>query len=84
VVDGCGWARSSAAGQGESFDFSLSAEQQERKAAAVDFARRELDQDLAKREEAGEFSPQAWRAGAKFGIQGLRSPPSWAAAAPTS
>jgi hypothetical protein len=28
-----GWARSSAVGQGESFDFSLSAEQQERKAA---------------------------------------------------
>jgi alkylation response protein AidB-like acyl-CoA dehydrogenase len=55
-------------------DFSLSAEQEELKAAAVDFARRELDQDLAKREEAGEFSPQAWRACAKFGIQGLPIP----------
>lgn len=42
-------------GQGEKLDFSLSAEQEELKAAAVDFARRELDQDLAKREEAGEF-----------------------------
>jgi alkylation response protein AidB-like acyl-CoA dehydrogenase len=55
-------------------DFSLSPEQEELKAAAVDFARRELDQDLAKREEAGEFSPQAWRACAKFGIQGLPIP----------
>jgi hypothetical protein len=55
-------------------DFSLSTDQQELKAAAVDFARRELDQDLAKREEAGEFSPQAWRACAKFGIQGLPVP----------
>ena len=55
-------------------DFSLSAEQQELKAAAVAFARRELDQDLAKREDAGEFSPQAWRACAKFGIQGLPIP----------
>jgi L-prolyl-PCP dehydrogenase len=55
-------------------DFSLSAEQQELKAAAVDFARRELDHDLAKREEAGEFSPDAWRACAKFGIQGLPVP----------
>lgn len=55
-------------------DFSLSAEQEELKAAAVDFARRELDQDLARREEAGEFSPRAWRACAKFGIQGLPIP----------
>jgi alkylation response protein AidB-like acyl-CoA dehydrogenase len=60
--------------QGDRLDFSLSSEQQELKAAAVDFARRELDQDLAKREEAGEFSPQAWRACAKFGIQGLPVP----------
>ena len=55
-------------------DFSLSAEQRELKAAAVDFARRELDSGLAEREQAGEFSPQAWRACAKFGIQGLPVP----------
>ena len=55
-------------------DFSLSAEQRELKAAAVAFARRELDQDLAKREDAGELSLQAWRACAKFGIQGLPVP----------
>ena len=55
-------------------DFSLSAEQRELKEAAVAFARRELDQDLAEREEAGEFSPEAWRACAKFGVQGLPVP----------
>jgi alkylation response protein AidB-like acyl-CoA dehydrogenase len=55
-------------------DFSLSAEQRELKAAAIDFARRELDQDLAKREDVGEFSSQAWRACARFGIQGLPVP----------
>ena len=56
-------------------DFSLSAEQRELREAAVAFARRELDQDLAKREAAGEFSPEAWRACAKFGVQGMPVPP---------
>jgi alkylation response protein AidB-like acyl-CoA dehydrogenase len=55
-------------------DFSLSAEQLEFKEAAVAFARRELDEDLATREEAGQFPRQAWRACAQFGIQGLPVP----------
>jgi alkylation response protein AidB-like acyl-CoA dehydrogenase len=55
-------------------DFSLSAEQEELKAAAVDFARRELDKDYTEREAAGEFSRQAWRACANFGVQGLPVP----------
>ena len=55
-------------------DFSLSAEQEELKAAATEFARRELDGDLARRDDAGEFSPDAWRACAKFGVQGLPVP----------
>jgi len=55
-------------------DFSLSPEQQEIKAAAIAFARQELDQDLAKREDVGEFCAQAWRACARFGIQGLPVP----------
>jgi L-prolyl-PCP dehydrogenase len=55
-------------------EFSLSAEQQELKAAAVEFARRELDRGLAAREAAGEFPAEAWRACAKFGIQGLPVP----------
>ena len=55
-------------------DFSLSAEQRELTEAATAFARRELNQDLAKREEAGEFPREAWRACAKFGILGLPVP----------
>ncbi len=55
-------------------DFSLSAEQRELTEAAVAFARRELNQDLAKREDAGEFPREAWRACARFGIQGLPVP----------
>lgn len=55
-------------------DFSLSAQQRELKEEAIAFARRELDKDLAEREEAGEFSPHAWRACARFGVQGLPVP----------
>jgi alkylation response protein AidB-like acyl-CoA dehydrogenase len=55
-------------------DFSLSDEQRELKDAAITFARRELDQDLAKREEAGEFPLEAWHACAKFGVQGMPVP----------
>jgi alkylation response protein AidB-like acyl-CoA dehydrogenase len=52
-------------------DFALSADQHELTEAATDFARRELNQDLAKREDAGVFSWEAWRKCAKFGVQGL-------------
>ena len=55
-------------------DFSLSSEQRELTEAAADFARRELNHDLAKREDTGEFPQEAWRACARFGIQGLPVP----------
>ena len=55
-------------------DFSLTAEQRELMEAATAFARRELNEDLAKREDAGEFPRDAWQACAKFGIQGLPIP----------
>jgi alkylation response protein AidB-like acyl-CoA dehydrogenase len=55
-------------------DFSLTAEQRELKEAAAAFAREKLNQDLAKREEAGEFPVEAWQACARFGIQGLPVP----------
>jgi alkylation response protein AidB-like acyl-CoA dehydrogenase len=55
-------------------DFALSDEQCELTEAALAFARRELNDDLAKREDAGEFPRDAWRACAKFGIQGLPIP----------
>ena len=55
-------------------DFSLSPEQRELTEAATAFARRELNQDLAKRDDAGEFPRDAWQACAEFGIQGLPVP----------
>jgi alkylation response protein AidB-like acyl-CoA dehydrogenase len=55
-------------------DFSLSAEQRELMEAATAFARRELNQDLAKRDDAAEFPWDAWQACASFGIQGLPVP----------
>jgi alkylation response protein AidB-like acyl-CoA dehydrogenase len=55
-------------------DFSLSAEQRELTEAVTDFARRELNQDLTKREDAGEFPWEAWRKCARFGVQGLPVP----------
>ena len=55
-------------------EFSLSAEQRELKEAAAAFASAKLNQDLAKREEAGEFPLEAWQACARFGIQGLPVP----------
>jgi alkylation response protein AidB-like acyl-CoA dehydrogenase len=55
-------------------DFSLSADQREVTEAATAFARRELNQDLVKREDAGEFPREAWRKCAKSGIQGLPVP----------
>jgi len=55
-------------------DFSLSTEQRELMEAATTFARRELNQDLAKRDDTGEFPREAWQACAKFGIQGLPVP----------
>jgi alkylation response protein AidB-like acyl-CoA dehydrogenase len=61
-------------GQGFSVDFSLSAEQRELTEAATAFARRELNEDLVKREDAGEFPREAWRKCAEFGIQGLPIP----------
>lgn len=55
-------------------DFSLTAEQRELTEAATSFARQELNRDLMKREDAGEFSCEAWQACARFGVQGLPVP----------
>jgi alkylation response protein AidB-like acyl-CoA dehydrogenase len=55
-------------------DFGLSAEQRELTEEAASFARRELNEDLLKREEAGEFPRDAWQKCAKFGVQGMPVP----------
>jgi alkylation response protein AidB-like acyl-CoA dehydrogenase len=55
-------------------EFSLSGEQRELTEAAAAFARAKLNEDMAKREESGEFPLEAWQACAQFGIQGLPVP----------
>ncbi len=55
-------------------DFSLSAEQEELQRSAIDFAQKELNEGLVRRDESYEFSRAAWKACAKFGVQGLPIP----------
>lgn len=48
--------------------------QQARRAEAVEFARRSLNEGLEERERAGEFSREAWRRCAEQGLLGLTVP----------
>jgi alkylation response protein AidB-like acyl-CoA dehydrogenase len=45
------------------------------RAAAEEFAQRELNDDLQRRDRDGVFSREAWRKCAGFGVQGLPVPP---------
>jgi len=55
-------------------DFSFTPEQEELKQATIEFARGELNHDLASREKNGTFSREDWKKCADFGIQGLNVP----------
>jgi alkylation response protein AidB-like acyl-CoA dehydrogenase len=55
-------------------DFRLTEEQETLRAAAAEFARKELDDDLAEREREGRFSRAAWQKCADFGLLGLPIP----------
>jgi alkylation response protein AidB-like acyl-CoA dehydrogenase len=55
-------------------DFSWTEEQLTLKNAVVEFARRELNDDLIASDRQGEFSRQKWKKCASFGIQGLPIP----------
>src|SRR5579863_10016992 len=55
-------------------DLSFSADQLALKSSVIEFASKELNRNLRERERAGEFSRDAWRACARFGIQGLPIP----------
>ncbi len=55
-------------------DFSWTEEQQELYASVVDFARRELDDDVVRRDRESEFSVALWRAAAEFGVLGWAVP----------
>jgi alkylation response protein AidB-like acyl-CoA dehydrogenase len=58
-------------------DFSFTADQLALKASTIEFARKELNGDLRARERAGAFPREAWRACARFGLQGLPIPPAF-------
>lgn len=55
-------------------DFSFTAEQEELRQATIDFARRELNTELAPREKAATFTRDDWQKCADFGILGLNVP----------
>lgn len=55
-------------------DFSWTEEQLKFKQAAVDFARKELNQAVIENDRAGELSRENWRKCARFGILGLAVP----------
>lgn len=55
-------------------DFGWSEEQQRHRQEVIDFARRELNDDVVERDAQATFSPEAWRRCADFGIQGLPVP----------
>lgn len=55
-------------------DFSITDEQRALMTSIIKFAGQELNHDLRERERTGEFPLEAWRACARFGIQGLPIP----------
>lgn len=55
-------------------DFSWTSEQLEFSSRVADFARRELNDGIAARDQRGEFSRDAWQKCARFGIQGMSVP----------
>lgn len=55
-------------------DFDLTDEQKAFRSSLIDFSRRQLNEGLAERDETHEFSHEAWKKCADFGIQGLPVP----------
>src|SRR3990172_12762668 len=55
-------------------DFSLTPEQDALKAAAIEFARQQLDYDVIRADRECTFSRDGWRKCAEFGLQGMPIP----------
>jgi alkylation response protein AidB-like acyl-CoA dehydrogenase len=64
-------------------DFSWTDEQVALKSAVIEFAKRELNDDLIASDRQGEFSREKWQKCARFGIQGYPLPRSMAVPAST-
>jgi alkylation response protein AidB-like acyl-CoA dehydrogenase len=67
-------------------DFELTDEQRSLRASIVEFARRELNEDVVERDRSGTFSRDAWRKCAQLGLLGLPVPEEYggSAADPTT
>jgi alkylation response protein AidB-like acyl-CoA dehydrogenase len=61
-------------------DFDLSQEQRALRDSIVDFARRELNDNVLERDRSGTFSRAAWRKCAGLGLLGLPLPPEYGGA----
>ncbi|RME99849.1 MAG: acyl-CoA dehydrogenase [Bacteroidetes bacterium] len=55
-------------------DFTIPTDYQQYKQAVIDFARRELRDDVVARDASGTFGYELWQRCAAFGIQGLAAP----------
>jgi alkylation response protein AidB-like acyl-CoA dehydrogenase len=55
-------------------DFDLTSEQQTRQAAAIEFARGELNDNVIERDRTASFSQEGWMKCARFGVLGLPIP----------
>jgi alkylation response protein AidB-like acyl-CoA dehydrogenase len=55
-------------------DFRLSEDQEALRAAVIDFARKELNEDIIERDHDAQFSRKAWQKCADFGLLGLPIP----------
>ena len=55
-------------------DFMWTSDQLALRDAVLEFARRELNDDVAARDKSGTFSRELWRRCAAHGIQGLPMP----------
>ena len=55
-------------------DFELSEEQRSLRRSIVEFARRELNEDVVQRDKTATFSREAWAMCADFGLLGLPVP----------
>jgi alkylation response protein AidB-like acyl-CoA dehydrogenase len=61
-------------------DFELTEEQRSLRQSVVEFARRELNDELPERDHAGTFSRDAWRKCAEVGLLGLPVPKAYGGA----
>jgi alkylation response protein AidB-like acyl-CoA dehydrogenase len=59
---------------GETMDFSFTEEQLALKNSVINFARRELNENVTERDKSGEFYWKGWKKCAEYGILGLPMP----------